>query len=130
MKKIVKSLIAAIGVALMMTGSVFAATTVTTEAELKAAVAAGGEITLGADIAVTEMIVIPTGATVELDLNGKTVSHTDEANKYAINNLGTLTLKDSKGNGSINARGIYNGYDEDGNHVATAKIMNSKVNIK
>ena len=122
MKKIVKSLMAAIGVALMMTGSAFAATTVTTEAELKAAVAAGGEITLGADIAVTEMIVVSSGVTATLDLNGKTVSHTDEANKYAINNLGTLTLKDSKGNGSINARGIYNGYGNGGDNVATAKI--------
>ena len=122
MKNMIKSLIAAIGVALMMTGSAFAGTTVATEAELKAAVAAGGEITLGADISLAETLSIPTGATVELDLNGKTVSHTDEANKYAINNLGTLTLKDSKGNGSINARGIYNGYGNGGDNVATAKI--------
>jgi hypothetical protein len=31
-------------------------------------------------------------------------------NKYALSNLGTLTIKDSKGGGQVNAKGIYNGY--------------------
>jgi hypothetical protein len=94
------------------------AVNVATLAELQDALASDSTL----PIVITETIVIPTGATVELDLNGKTVSHTDEANKYAINNLGTLTLKDSKGNGSINARGIFNGYGNGGDNVATAKI--------
>ena len=125
-QKMLKSLMAAIGVALLMTGSVFAATTVTTEAELKAAVAAGGEITLGADIAVTEMIAIPADKTVTLDLNGKaiTVPAATDRHIYALNNKGVLTIMDSVGTGSISSRGIYNGYDgvSTENTVAGSKL--------
>ncbi|MBQ3529430.1 MAG: hypothetical protein IJA47_02935 [Oscillospiraceae bacterium] len=76
--------------------------------------------------------IIPEGKTVALDLNGKSITAEDAANDYAIRNLGELTLYDSKAAttyslrstsaGSINARGIYNGYNPDGEHVATAKI--------
>ena len=47
---------------------------VTTEAALKDALTAGGEVTLGADINVTEMIVVPTGVTATLDLNGHAIT--------------------------------------------------------
>ena len=83
---------------------------VATLADLQAALAAENEL----PIIITETIVIPEGETVALDLNGKTVTRQDEATNYAINNLGTLTIKDTKGNGSINARGIYNGYGNGG----------------
>ena len=94
--------------------------TITTEAGLKSALAAGGEIVLGADIALSETAVIAEGATVVLDLNGKTLAHSDAENKYAINNLGTLTIK---GNGTVTARGIYNGYGNGGDNVASAKLI-------
>ena len=111
MKKMVKSLIAAIGVALMMTGSVFAGTTVATEADLKTAVAAGGEITLGADIEVKEEIKISSGVTAVLDLNGKKITSgyqigSTSKHIYPFNNYGTFTIKDLAGEGSITCRGI------------------------
>lgn len=101
---------------------------VATLADLQAALAAENEL----PIIITETIVIPEGETVALDLNGKTVTRQDEATNYAINNLGTLTIKDTKGNGSINARGIYNGYGNGGANVATAKItvLSGTINAK
>ena len=89
----------------------------------------GGEITLLRDVTVAEPVVLPEGKTAVLDLNGKTLAAADEANKYAINNHGTLTIK---GNGTVNARGIYNGYDANGNYVTTAKltIENGTFNAK
>ena len=86
----------------------------------------------GSSVVITETIVIPQGETVVLDLNGKTVTRLDEANKYAINNLGILTIKDTKGNGSINARGIYNGYGDGGANVSTAEItvLSGTINAK
>ena len=80
---------------------------VATLAELQAALA---DNTNDLPIVVTSMIEIPAGETVVLDLNGKTVAMEDSilTTAYALDNYGTLTLKDSKGNGSISARGIYN----------------------
>lgn len=68
--------------------------TVTTADQLKAEVAKGGDITLGADIEAS--IEIPAGVTIRLDLNGKTL--TNEANKHTITNEGTLTIK---GDGTV-----------------------------
>lgn len=68
--------------------------TVTTADQLKAEVAKGGDITLGADIEAS--IEIPKGVTVTLDLNGKKL--TNEAKKDTITNNGTLTVK---GNGTV-----------------------------
>ena len=93
---------------------------VATLAELQAALADNSN---ELPIIITETIVIPEGETVVLDLNGKTVTRQDEANQYALRNLGDLTIKDTKGNGSINARGIYNGYGNGAANVATAKII-------
>ena len=78
-------------------------------------------------IIITETIVIPEGETVVLDLNGKTIAvptAIDGKSIYALNNKGVLTIKDTKGNGSISARGIYNGYDgvSSNNTVEGAKL--------
>ncbi|MBR4297168.1 MAG: hypothetical protein IKT82_03145 [Bacteroidaceae bacterium] len=102
---------------------------VATLAELQAALADNSN---ELPIIITETIVIPEGETVVFDLNGKTVTRQDEANQYALRNLGDLTIKDTKGNGSINARGIYNGYGNGGANVATAKItvVNGTINAK
>lgn len=68
-----------------------------------------------------QIVLIPEGKNITLDLAGKTIV-TVENTKYAINNLGTLTLKDSAvadDAWSIQARGIYNGYE----NVTTAKLI-------
>lgn len=105
---------------------------------IEAAVAAGQDVVLAADAAVTEPILVPEGAEVTIDLNGMELSADNTT--YAINNLGTLTLKDSNAGAipssssvmaktsaeidwSVSARGIYNGYDKDGNHVTSAKLI-------
>ena len=97
-----------------------------------------GNIQLGGDINLSDLlnagilstrattrdyIYIAEDKTVTLDLNGFKISHSDVENKYAFNNHGTFIIKDSKGGGSINARGIYNGYGDGAENVATAKII-------
>ena len=84
-------------------------TEVSTLAELQAALAADNDL----PILITQQIEIAAGENVTLDLNGKTVNAvmngTSTTNHiYAISNKGDLTITDSKGNGSINSRGIYN----------------------
>ena len=98
----------------------------TTGATLKDAFAAGGNVTILRDFNLSETVTVPTDKTVVLDLNGKAIAMTNNiiTTTYAINNLGTLTIEDSSTDktGSVSARGIYNGYDANGNNVATAKI--------
>lgn len=82
-------------------------------------------IGLGADIAVENTLVFPADRKATLDLRGWNLTIADPdmvANTYAINNFGDLTIKDSYGIGAVTARGIYNGYDAEGNHSANAKI--------
>jgi hypothetical protein len=85
----------------------------TTEyASLSEAFEVGGNITLLRDVKVTETLVLAEGNTATLDLNGYNITVPEAAKHiYAINNKGNLTLKDSKGTGSVKARGIYNGND-------------------
>lgn len=85
---------------------------VTTEADLRTAIATGSEVTLGGHIKVTEEIQVPAGVTTTLDLNGYAItsafqSGSDSKHIYPFNNYGTFTIKDSKGDGSITGRGIY-----------------------
>lgn len=75
---------------------------------LKALFATGGSATLSEDLVVNEPISVATGAEVTLDLNGKTVTNTedlwDEATeKYSIFEVagGALTLK---GDGTLKAK--------------------------
>ena len=84
----------------------------------------GATITLIADVKLSEMVTIPAGKTITLDLNGKSISMQESiiATAYAINNLGNLTIKDGVGGGSVNARGMYNGYGNGGENVASAKL--------
>ena len=86
------------------------------------AVVGEATITLLRDATFKNTSVLAEGKTATLDLNGFAISHSDIENKYALNNHGTLTIKDSKGNGSINSRGIYNGYGNGGENVTTAKL--------
>lgn len=49
-----------------------------TEAELKAAIEAGGTVALGGDIVLSDTLTIPADVTVTLDLAGHTISQTKE----------------------------------------------------
>ena len=82
-------------------------------------------VELASNIVVDEPVLVPAGKVVTLDLGGYTLSVADAVTSraenvatYAINNHGTLTIK----NGEVNARGIYNGYNPEGEPVATAKL--------
>ena len=72
----------------------------------------GKTVTVLKDIELTEGVTVANGNVVTLDLNGHkiTVAYDEETGKhiYALDNKGTLTLKDSVGTGSVTARGIYN----------------------
>ena len=77
----------------------------------------GKTVTLLRDVTLKNGVLIPEGATVTIELNGHSISMIESliTTNYAIYNIGNLTLKDSVGTGSVNARGIYNGYDFDAN---------------
>lgn len=64
---------------------------VSDEATLKDAVAAGGEVTLGADI--TASIIIPKDKTVTLNLNGYKLTNEDKKDTIYVEMGGTLTIK-------------------------------------
>ena len=102
--------------------------------EAVAAVLEGETITLIADVTLAERVTIPADKTLTIDLNGKSISMEESiiATAYAINNLGNLTITDGVGGGSINARGIYNGYGDGAANVATAKItvLSGTINAK
>ena len=71
----------------------------------------GGNITLICDVTASEPIVLAEGKTAVLDLNGFALNGGEESTSkhiYVIKNYGSLTIKDTKGNGSINSRGVYN----------------------
>ena len=95
-------------------------TTYNTLQEAIEAVQEGVTIELNRDITLTETLVIPVNKNFTLDLNGKTIVHSDPEGNYAINNLGTLTIE---GNGVVTARGIYNGYGNGNENVTTAKLI-------
>ena len=83
-------------------------------ATLQEAFNVGGEITILRNIKLNEMAVLESGKTATLDLNGYAITvpeAVDGRSIYALNNKGNLTIKDTKGTGSISARGIYNGYN-------------------
>ena len=77
---------------------------------LQEAFAAGGEVTLLADIALSESVTVKKGMTVTLDLAGHTITGTDttEKNFGLIQNNGTLTVKDSVGGGKMTVTATVN----------------------
>lgn len=89
MKKIISIALALLMVAVMLPVMAMAAE-VTTAENLKAAVAAGGEVTLGADI--NASITIPAGTTVTLNLNGKTLTNEAGSDTICVKMGGTLII--------------------------------------
>lgn len=80
-------------------------------ATLQEAFNVGGNITLICDVTASESIILAEGKTAVLDLNGFALNGGEESTSkhiYVIKNYGSLTIKDTKGNGSINSRGVYN----------------------
>ena len=89
MKKIISIALALLLVAVMLPVMAMAAE-VTTAEDLKAAVAAGGEVTLGANI--TASITIPKDKTVTLNLNGKTLTNEAGFDTIYVKMDGTLII--------------------------------------
>ena len=78
---------------------------VNTAADLKAALTEGKNVTLGADVALSnEALAVAAGQDVVIDLGGNTLSavSTESKASAAINNKGTLTLK----NGTVTYEGV------------------------
>ena len=78
---------------------------VTNAAALATALAKGGEVVLAADVTSDSTLKIPEGVTVNLDLNGKTLSGTTVKQVPVIINNGTLTVK----GGTISSTGACGG---------------------
>ena len=95
-------------------------TIVTTETDLATALAAGGNVKLGNDIAVTNTIEIPRDTNVTLDLNGKSI--TANGKIYPINNDGRLTINDSGSGGTIEGLGLSTGKTNSNNRSASSKL--------
>ena len=84
-------------------------------AAMNTAFAEGGNLVMLRDLQLAAALVVANGTSVTLDLNGKTIAGTDNATGSfgLITNRGTLTIKDSAGNGKItlvatNNREFYN----------------------
>ena len=107
-KKWLAVLLAVIMIVAMLPTSAFALTAdgaVETEEELVAAMSAGGTVTLGSDITITQASqqFRISGQSVILDLNGFALTREGENSQdlFYINDGGSLTINDSKGGGSI-----------------------------
>ena len=102
--------------------------------ELRAALANGGSVTLSEDVTVEAPLVVETGKTVEIDLNGKdsinTTSLPDTDPRY-----GNTTVFEVKGGATLNIKGdgnikaIGTKPNEDGYRMAVYAYGDAKVNI-
>lgn len=112
LKALAAMLLAACAIALCtaLPGQAWGATTVMDGEELENAFATSGEVELGGDFEVDKTITVPVGVSMKLDLNGHTITGTDNAtgNFSLIDNRGTLTINDSVGNGEIVLEAIHN----------------------
>ena len=122
MSKRTKSVLAVLLALMMLFGTVpmtaltAAAANAKTETALVKAVKAGGTATLGKDIALTDVLRIPTGVEVTLDLNGKVLNRglsecRDLGSVIRVEPGATLTIKDSsnKNAGVITGGASWNG---------------------
>lgn len=102
--------------------------------ELRAALANGGSVTLSDNMTVKEPLVVETGKTVEIDLNGKDIINTtslpDTDPRY-----GNTTVFEVKGGATLNIKGdgnikaIGTKPNEDGYRMAVYAYGDAKVNI-
>ena len=102
--------------------------------ELRAALANGGSVTLSEDVTIEAPLVVETGKTVEIDLNGKDIINTtslpDTDPRY-----GNTTVFEVKGGATLNIKGdgdikaIGTKPNEDGYRMAVYAYGDAKVNI-
>ena len=102
--------------------------------ELRAALANSGSVTLSEDVTVEAPLVVETGKTVEIDLNGKDIINTtslpDTDPRY-----GNTTVFEVKGGATLNIKGdgnikaIGTKPNEDGYRMAVYAYGDAKVNI-
>ena len=98
------SLVLALVMALSLTTAAWGAAPVMNETELKAALATGGDVVLGANITIanttgtSDWAVVGYGKTVTLDLAGYTITRTANDTLGAIRVLGELIVNDSSTN--------------------------------
>lgn len=76
---------------------------INTAEKLEYALTNSGEYALSADLELDEAFTVPSGVETVIDLNGYTITGTDNATTSfgLITNRGTLTIKDSVGGGAI-----------------------------
>lgn len=101
------------------------------EAELAKALKAGGEVTLGCNIELTNNLVVPKGVSSTLNLNGhKLTQKKAQTDAYAmIENMGTLTITDSIGGGVIDYEDTTE-YTSDINYASNTILNKGTLNIK
>ena len=109
-------------------------TVVTTAEELHAAFANGGSVTLSEDVTVEAPLVVETGKTVEIDLNGKDIINTTSL-PATDPRYGNTTVFEVKGGATLNIKGdgnikaIGTKPNEDGYRMAVYAYGDAKVNI-
>ena len=107
-------------------------TVVTTAEELHTAFANGGSVTLSEDVTVEKPLVVETGKTVEIDLNGKDIINTTS---LPDGEYGNTTVFEVKGGATLNIKGdgdikaIGTKPNEDGYRMAVYAYGDAKVNI-
>ena len=78
------------------------------EASLRALFATGGEAKLAADLVLDKTVAVETGKEVVLDLNGKTISNTEDLWNAAVNDWSLLSVRGGiltlKGSGTLQAK--------------------------
>ena len=102
--------------------------------ELRAALANGGSVTLSEDVTIEAPLVVETGKTVEIDLNGKDIINTTSLPDTDPRN-GNTTVFEVKGGSTLNIKGdgdikaIGTKPNEDGYRMAVYAYGDAKVNI-
>ena len=101
---------------------------VSNEAQLREAVAKGGNIVLQEDIQLTEAMTVEEGNTVVLDLNGKSICAVPEFSARLFTNYGNLTIQ---GNGTVDVTAAgANGYGTVNNYGTLTVVGGTYSNAK
>ena len=101
---------------------------VSNEAQLREAVAKGGNIVLQQDVQLTEAMKVEEGNTVVLDLNGKTITVSSDFVSRPFTNYGNLTIQ---GNGTVDVTAAgANGYGTVNNYGTLTVVGGTYINPK
>ena len=103
--------------------------------ELRAALANGGSVALSEDVTISAPLVVESGKTVEIDLNGHDIINTTSLPDDTDPRYGNTTVFEVKGGATLNIKGdgdvkaIGTNPDEDGYRMAVYAYDDAKVNI-